>query len=132
MKKIILLFSLSLLVFSAAFTQTSKKLVVMVTRANWCPTCRANEGKIKNELIPAYSSSKDVLVVINDVTNKRTKNKAKPLLQSAGVYEIAQKEQATGVISLINPLTGKTINRIYVSYSLAEIKKAIEQALPKS
>ena len=132
MKKIILLFSLSLLVFSAAFSQTSKKLVVMVTRANWCPTCRANEGKIKNELIPAYSSSKDVLVVINDVTNKRTKNKAKPLLQSAGVYEIAQKEQATGVISLINPLTGKTINRIYVSYALAEIKKAIEQALPKS
>ncbi len=103
----------------------------MVTRASWCPTCRANEGKINNELIPAYLSSNDVLVVINDVTNKRTKNEAKPLLQTAGVYEQAQKEQDTGVITLINPLTGKAINRVYVSYSLDEIKNAIEQALPK-
>jgi len=132
MKKLLLLFTLSLFVSSIAFSQPGKKLVVMVTRANWCPTCRANEGKIKNELIPYYSSSKDIVIVINDVTNKRTKNKATPLLQSSGVYEIAQKEQATGVISLINPLTGKTINRIYVSYSLDEIKKAIERALAKS
>lgn len=131
MKKLLLIIPLVFFVSAVSFSQSSKKLVVMVTRANWCPTCRANEGKIKDELIPAYESSKDVLVVINDVTNKHSKNKAKAILQSAGVYDIAQKEQATGVIALINPINGKIINHIYVSYSVDEIKKAIEQALNK-
>lgn len=101
----------------------------MVTRANWCPTCRANEGKIKNELLPAYTNSKDVTVVINDVTNKRTKAKSKPVLQAAGVYDISLKEQSTGLISIINPLTGSILKRLYVSFSLTEMEKAIADAL---
>lgn len=131
MKKTVLLLALSLAFFTDAFSQTGKKLVVMITRANWCPTCRANEVKIKNEVIPAYSSSKEVLIVINDVTNRRTKNKVKPALESAGVYDIAQKEQATGVIAIISPATGKILNHIYVSYTTDDIEKAIEQALSK-
>ncbi len=75
MKRIFLFLTLSLLAIPVVFSQTNKKLVVMVTRADWCPTCRANEGKIKNELLPAYTNSKEVAVVINDVTNRRTKAK---------------------------------------------------------
>lgn len=101
----------------------------MVTRANWCPTCRANEGKINNELIPAYSNSKDVAVVINDVTNKRTKTRSKTLLQDAGVYDISLKEQATGLIAIINPATGNILKHLYVSNSLDAMKKAIADAL---
>lgn len=101
----------------------------MVTRANWCPTCRANESKINHELLPAYSASKDVAVVINDVTNKRTRTKSKPALLAAGVYTISLKEQATGVITIVHPLTGKIVKRLYVSYSLDEIQKAITEAL---
>ena len=101
----------------------------MVTRANWCPTCRANEGKINNELIPAFFNSKDVAVVINDVTNKRTKARSKPTLQSVSVYDISLKEQATGLVTIINPATGKILSRLYVSYSLDAMKKAIADAL---
>ncbi len=101
----------------------------MVTRANWCPTCRANEGKIKNELLPAYTNSKEVAVVINDVTNKKTKAKSKPILQAAGVYDISLKEQSTGLVTIINPLTGKIINRFYVSSSPDEMKRIINDAL---
>lgn len=129
MKKIFLLLTLSLIAFSAAFSQSNKKIVVMVTRANWCPTCRANEGKINNELIPAFLNSKDVMVVINDVTNKRSKSKSKPVLQTAGVYDISLKEQATGLITIINPSSGKIVSRIYVSYSLDAMKKTIADAL---
>lgn len=129
MKKVLLLLTLSLLTIPSVFSQTNKKLVVMVTRANWCPTCRANEGKIKNELLPAYTNSKDVTVVINDVTNKRTKAKSKPVLQAAGVYDISLKEQSTGLISIINPLTGSILKRLYVSFSLTEMEKAIADAL---
>ena len=103
----------------------------MITRANWCPTCRANEGKIKNELLPAYSNSKEVVVVINEVTNRKTKAKSKPILQAAGVYDISLKEQATGLVTIINPLTGSILKQLYVSYSLPEMEKAIADALAK-
>ncbi len=103
----------------------------MITRANWCPACRANEGKINNELVPAYAASGVVQVVINDVTNKRAKSKSEPMLQSAGVYKIAREEKATGVIALIDPATRKVIKHIYVSYSIPKIKEEIEEALAK-
>lgn len=131
MKKFLLFFAVSLLSVSAAVSQTPKKLVVMITRANWCPTCRANEGKLNKELIPAYSNSKTVDIVINDVTNRRSKTKSKAELQEAGVYGIAQKELATGTILLIDPANGKILNRIYVSYPLADIEKAIDDAVIK-
>ncbi len=129
MKRIFLFLTLSLLTIPVVFSQTNKKLVVIITRANWCPTCRANEGKIKNELLPAYSNSKEVAVVINDVTNRRTKAKSKPVLQAAGVYDISLKEQATGLVTIINPATGSILKRLYVSSSLPEMEKAIADAL---
>lgn len=101
----------------------------MVTWANWCPPCRANEAKINNELIPAYSTSKDVIVVTNDITNKKSKAKSKPVLQSARVYEISLKEQATGSIAIINLANGKIVNRLHVVYDTERIKKAIANAL---
>lgn len=129
MKKVFLFFTFAFLITSVSFSQTSGRLVVMVTRANWCPPCRANEGKINNELIPAYSNSKEVRIVINDITNKRTKANSKPALQAAGVYETSLKEQATGSIALINPSTGKIINRLHVVYDIEKMKKAITDAL---
>lgn len=129
MKKLYLFFALSLLAYSTAFSQSNKKLVIMVTRANWCPSCRANEDKINNELIPAFSGSKEVAIVINDVTNKRTRARSKPVLQSAGVYDISLNQQATGVVTIINASSGKIVNRFYVSYSLDKMKKIINDAL---
>lgn len=129
MKKVLLFVTTMFLTLSAAFSQTNNKLVVMVTRANWCPPCRANESKIKNELIPAYADTKEVLIVINDITNRRTKANSKPALQRAGVYEISLKEQATGSITLIYPATGKIINRLHVVYGIEKIKTAIGDAL---
>ena len=56
MQRIFLYLTFAFLSSTAVVAQTNKKLVVMVTRANWCPACRANEGKINNELVPAYST----------------------------------------------------------------------------
>lgn len=101
----------------------------MITRANWCPACRANEGRINTDLIPAYTSSKSVVVVINDITNKKSKAKSKPALTAAGVYEQAQKEQASGSIIIINLANGNIVNRLYVVFDSERIKKAISDAL---
>ncbi|HEX9512544.1 MAG TPA: hypothetical protein VF939_18760 [Puia sp.] len=131
MKKAFLFLALSLLSFSAVFSQSNKQLVVLITRANWCPTCRANEGKIRNELVPAYSSSNNIEVVINDITNKRTKARSKPKLEAAGVYELSKKEVATGVIILINPATGQIINRLSVANPLEQIRQSITEAVGK-
>lgn len=132
MKKVFLYLTLTLLTLSAAISQTNNKLVVLITRANWCPPCRANESKIKNDLIPAYAKSKDVTIVVNDITNKRTKASSKPALQAAGVYEASLKEQTTGSIALINPSTGKVVNRLHVVYDIEKMKKVIADALAGS
>jgi hypothetical protein len=131
MKKLMLLLSLSVIAFSTVYSQSDKKLVVMITRAKWCPTCKANEGKINNELIPVYASSKKVEVVINDISNKRTKEKSKPVLESANVYGIAKEQMATGTILLIDPSTGKILSKLYVSDPVDELKRAIELASNK-
>ncbi|MBS1666967.1 MAG: hypothetical protein JST58_06290 [Bacteroidetes bacterium] len=132
MKKTFLFLALCLISATSLFSQSDKKLVVMITRANWCPTCKANESKIKTGLIPAYSASKDIEVVLNDVTNRRSKARSKPLLEAAHVYPIAEKELATGTVLLINPATGAILRKMYVSDSLEELKKGIDEALSKS
>lgn len=106
-------------------------MVVLVTRANWCPTCRANDAKIKNELIPLYISSANVTVVINDVTNKRSKARSRSELVAAGVYEISLREYSTGAIALIDPQSGLILNRLYVSNSIETMKKVISETASK-
>lgn len=111
-----------------AFSQSKSKLVVLITRANWCPTCRANDSKIKNELVPYYADSKEVIIVFNDVTNGRTKSRARPLLEAENVYDIARKEKVTGSIAIIKPSEGKIVARAYVINSIETIKNAIKEA----
>lgn len=130
-RKTILLVFLTLAAGSSSLAQNTEKLVVMVTRANWCPICRANDRKIKEELIPAYATSKEISIIFNDVTNGHTKKISKPKLASHGVYEIAQNEQTTGMITLINPATGQVLQRVHVMYPIEDLEKAIDDALLK-
>ena len=129
MTRLFLIMTMALLSSLATLAQNNKKLVVIITRANWCPACRSSENKINNDLIPAYSNSKDVTIVVNDITNKKSKAKSKPVLAAAGVYEQSLKEQASGSIALINLATGRVIDRLYVVYETEKIKKAISEAL---
>ncbi len=131
MQKTVLFFIFLLIGSTIVYSQTNKKLIVLVTRANWCPTCRANDGKIKNELIPLYISSENVSVVINDVTNKRSKARSRSELMSAGVYEISLKEYSTGAIALIDPRSGLILNRLSVSNSFETMKKVISETASK-
>lgn len=131
MKKKYIVFTLLLFFQVAAFAQTNRKIVVMITRANWCPTCRANDDKVKNELMPSFADSKDVVIVINDITNGRTKSKSKPFLQTEGVYDIAKEEKVTGSIAIINPVEGQIVGRVYVVNSVESIKNAIKEAVSK-
>lgn len=103
----------------------------MITRANWCPTCRANDSKVKNELIPSFADSKDVVIVINDITNGRTKSKSMTTLQKEGVYEIAKEEKLTGSIAIINSAERQIVGRLYVVNSVEAIKNAIKEAVSK-
>lgn len=104
-----------------AFSQSNRKIVVMFKRANWCPTCRANGSKVKNELAPYFADSKDVVIVINDITNGRTKSKSKTTLQTEGVYEIAKEEKITGSMTIINPAEGQIVGRVYLVNSVEVI-----------
>lgn len=131
MKRTLKLIALLLIIQIAGSAQNNKKVVVMITRANWCPTCRANDNKIKTELVPAYSTSKEVTIVINDITNGRTKLTSKPLLQAEGVLEIAKAEKITGAIAIINPANGQIIGREYVVNNVEVIKHSIREALLK-
>ena len=131
MKKKYILLILLLFFQAVLFAQSNRKIVVMITRANWCPTCRANDSKVKNELIPSFADSKDVVIVINDITNGRTKSKSMTTLQKEGVYEIAKEEKLTGSIAIINSAERQIVGRLYVVNSVEAIKNAIKEAVSK-
>lgn len=131
MKKKYIVLTLLLFLQVASYAQSNRKIVVMITRANWCPTCRANDSKVKNELIPSFADSKDVVIVINDITNGRTKSKSKTTLLTEGVYEIAKEEKVTGSIAIINPAEGQIVDRVYLVNSVEAIKNAIKEAVSK-
>lgn len=131
MKKKYIVLTFLLFLQAASFAQSNRKIVVMITRANWCPTCRANDSKVKIELIPSFADSKDVVIVINDITNGRTKSKSKTTLQKEGVYEIAKEEKVTGSIAIINSAEGQIVGRVYVVNSVEAIKNAIKEAVSK-
>ena len=59
---------------------------------------------------------------------KSQKPRRNQLLESAGVYEISIKEQATGSIAIINLANGNIVNRLHVVYDTERIKKAIADA----
>jgi hypothetical protein len=124
---IIVLFLFSL----GGFAQTNTKVIAVVTKADWCPTCKVHGSRVVSEVLPLYNAPQ-VKIIVNDLTDKQTKATSKAALVSEGIEKATSKSNTTGEISFINATTKKIISKISVAKSNEEIKKAFDEAILKS
>lgn len=124
---VVALFLLSL----CTFAQTSTKVIAVVTKADWCPTCKVHGSRVVSEVLPLYKEP-EVKILVNDLTNKQTKTTSKATLSSEGIEKAISKSNTTGEITFINAATKKIISKISVAKSNEEIKNAFEEAIKKS
>ncbi|MEO8236011.1 MAG: hypothetical protein ABI549_11400 [Flavobacterium sp.] len=113
------------------FAQTETKVIAVVTKADWCPTCVKNGGRVSKEILPLYQEP-TIKIVVNDLTNDATKASSKSALEPFGIEKVIAKSNTTGEITLINSKTKKIISKISVAKSNDQIKKAFDEAIAKS
>jgi hypothetical protein len=134
MKKIISILSVALICFSTdsfaqdAMTTPQKqpKIIAVVNRAKWCPTCKANEARIMAEVIPAIKKMDNVDIVLNDLSDKATKAESKIAIEKMNIYDIIKNKKATGVIYLISVSDKKIIKEMYVSETTEKLLEEIK------
>ena len=111
----------------AGMAQPTKKVIAVINRADWCHVCQANGEKMMKEVMPVFKDS-DIRFIMNDLTNDETKNTSKMVLEENKVYEAVKKIKSTGMLLLVDELTGKLIDKI----SLAEPVDKLLDAIRKS
>lgn len=122
---------LALFIGISAFAQNKTKVIALVTKANWCATCKANGERMEKEVFSAYKTG-ELKVVANDLTDDTSKKTCKKAIQEAGVTKIAEDSNSTGIITLIDAKTKKIITTISVAKTTEEIKSAIDASLKKA
>jgi len=121
---------IALMIGFGAFAQSEAKVICMVTKANWCPACKANGERMGKEVFSSYKDG-NVQVVANDLTDDNTKKACKKDLEVAGISKIAEAATSTGIITIINAKTKEVITTISVAKSTEKIKAAINEAIKK-
>jgi hypothetical protein len=137
MKKIMSILSLLLIIFGSnvsaqdamAMDKTSPKVVAIVNRAKWCPTCKANEARIMADVIPMVKKMDNVEIVVNDLSDKASKAESKIVIEKTNVYDIVKNKKSTGVIYLVSVADKKIVKEIFVSESTETILKEIKSTL---
>ncbi len=105
----------------------SPKVYAVINKADWCPACQANGGKVMNEVIPACMNLK-VKFVPNDLTNDQTIATSAAELKKVKVYNAVKDTKSTGLILLVDAKTKKVIKQISVTKPAEEIIKEITAA----
>ena len=120
--------ALFVMMSSAAYAQSSSKVIAVVNKADWCGTCQKHGERIMTEVLPDYKEPQ-FSIAANDLTNDKTKAASKASLEKLGVYEVVANENKTGQIILIDSKTKKVISKISVAKSTEELKQAFDSAI---
>lgn len=112
------------------FAQSQSKVIAVVTKADWCPSCKSHGPRVVTEILPLYNE-KSVTIVVNDLTNNETKKSSNQILSNFGIQKVTAKNNETGVITFINATTKKKISSISVAKSNDEIKAEFDKAIAK-
>ena len=132
MKQLICAFALVMTFCFAASAQNSQpKVIALLTEASWCPVCQANGPRFMKDVMPMVMKNKEVKMVMNDVSNDKTKATSKPMLEEAGIYNFAENNPGTGMLYFINARTKKLLKKVSLAQTNEEIQKAYKEALLK-
>lgn len=107
------------------------ELIVLLNKADWCGVCKSNGPRVEKDLMPMLMKNKEVQVVMNDLSNKKTISKSKTMLEKAGMKSIADKNKGTGTLYFIDAKSKKPISNISIAKSNEEIMAAYKKALEK-
>jgi hypothetical protein len=107
----------------------SKKLIVMVNTAKWCPVCKANGPRVEKNVLSKFQENKHCEILINDLSNKETKKTSEQVYTAAGIHEVAKNNKGTGVIYFIDYKSKRLISMISIAKTDEEIINAFDKAL---
>lgn len=72
MKKLLFLSALFVAFAAPGFAQQAK-VIAFINKANWCPVCKANGPRFEKDIMPMAMANKDVQIVMNDLSDDKTK-----------------------------------------------------------
>ncbi len=127
-KSIIVSAILIVLVSVSAFAQSNAKVIAVINKADWCPTCQQN-GERAMAAFMANNKDMSIQFVANDVTDDNTKQKSAAELKKLGLEEaVAANCKATGVAYFFNPKTKTLISQVSVAKTDQELALAMKDA----
>ncbi|MEO9003580.1 MAG: hypothetical protein ABI288_02535 [Ginsengibacter sp.] len=129
------LFCAIALLMSISFTATAQKpqpkIIALLTKASWCYVCQANEPRFMKDIMPIIADNKDVKLLINDLSDKKTIAMSRRILQKVDIYDFAEKNPATGMLYFFSAEKKKLLSKISLAQSSEDIDKAYQKALSK-
>ena len=117
--------------FSASAQKAQPKVIALLTKASWCPVCQANGPRFMKDVMPMVMKNKEVKMVMNDVSDKKTIAMSKDMLDKAGVYDFAEKNPGTGMLYFLDGKTKELISKVSLAEPNEKIEKAYQEALSK-
>lgn len=130
-KSLILSFLLLVAAISGSAQSHSAKIIALVNKASWCHVCQANGPRFEQNIMPMAMANEDVQIVMNDLSNDKTKAASLSMLQKAGIESFAKKNTSTGTLYFIDAKSKKLISQVSLAQSDDEIKKVYMSALSK-
>ncbi len=131
MKKLLIATMLFMGFTVAGFAQQNK-VIALVNKASWCHVCKENGPRFEKDILPMAKENKNVEIVMNDLSDDKTKAASLPMLQRAGIEALAKKNSGTGMLYLIDAKSKKLIAEVSLAESNEKIKEVYMAAIGKS
>lgn len=130
MKKLVIATMLFMGMAITGFTQ-STKVIALVNKASWCHVCQENGPRFEKDIMPMAMQNKNVQIVMNDLSDAKTKSASLTMLQKAGIEKFASKNTGTGMLYFIDAKSKKLISKVSLAENNEQIKKVYMAALAK-
>ncbi len=105
----------------------SSKIGVIINHASWCPACQANGERVKMNVVSKYMDSKNVEIIVNDLSDDKTMAKSQKELTSIGLSDFSKNNKGTGMIYFVDLKTKKVFNSTNVTKSNEELIKEFDK-----
>ena len=126
-KSIFASFILIALVSVSAFAGAGSKVIAVVNKAEWCPTCQKN-GMRAMETFKANNEDMAVHFIANDLTDDESKKKSAEALEEVGLATVMAEHKGTGVVYFFDAESKELINQVSVAKSNEELAEAVAMA----
>ncbi len=126
-KTILLSLALIALVSISGKAQNEAKVIAVINKADWCPTCQQN-GKRAMSAFMENNKDMSVQFIANDLSNDDTKKNSTEELKKVGLDQVIGNYKGTGVAYFFNSESKALISQISVSKSDNELADALTSA----